>query len=952
MSTELHVHGARTHNLKNIDVAIPRNALVVMTGISGSGKSSLAFDTIFAEGQRRYVESLSTYARQFLGMMEKPDVERITGLSPAISIDQKTAPRNPRSTVGTVTEMYDYLRLLFARVGTAHCPKCGTAAQRSTSSEIVNRVLAMPAGTRLMLLAPIVTGKKGAHERIFDLLRTEGFARVRVDGEVLPLSEEIELDPKKQHSIEVVVDRLVIAADQDADTAEGKDARARVADSVETALKKGEGRLVVLEVESGEETALSEQFSCPVHGPVMTELEPRNFSFNSPFGACQACHGLGVRMAVDPDRIAPNPDLTIAEGAILPWSTGPREGWHLRVLRAVAAAKGFSLDVPWRELPESAKQLVLHGAPEGEEFPVSWDSSRFSGTASLKFEGVIPNLERRHKETESEFMRENLERFMHEIPCDACDGARLRPESLAVRIGGRNIVEITNLPVASVRESLAELEKNLSPEAKTVAAPIVRELHSRLQFLEDVGLSYLTLSRPANTLSGGEAQRIRLATQIGSRLEGVLYVLDEPSIGLHPRDNDRLIGTLRELQKLGNTVLVVEHDEDTMRTADFLVEIGPGAGEYGGEVVCAAPRKDFLKSKALTAQYLSGKKSIEIPKKRRKGNGKCLEVMGAHENNLQNVDAKVPLGCFVGITGVSGSGKSSLINRILAPHLLHHLNRAHSGAKVAATAVRGHEHLDKAIVIDQSPIGRTPRSNPATYTGLFTDLRSLFAQAPESRARGYRDGRFSFNVKGGRCEACTGDGLKKIEMHFLPDVYVPCEVCGGKRYNAETLEITWRGKNIAEVLDMPVCEALKTFEKIPRARKKLETLERVGLGYLRLGQSATTLSGGEAQRIKLATCLAKRSTGKTVYILDEPTTGLHFEDVRRLLHVLHELADGGNTVLVIEHHLDIIKNCDHLVDLGPEGGSAGGQIIATGTPEQLAKSKKSHTGQFLRKIIG
>ena len=930
-----------------------------MTGVSGSGKSSLAFDTIFAEGQRRYVESLSTYARQFLGMMEKPDVESISGLSPAISIDQKSAPRNPRSTVGTTTEVYDYLRLLFARVGKAHCPKCGKLVEKQSASEIVEKIAEMPAEKRILILAPVVRGKKGAHEKVFENIRREGFVRMRIDGEIFSIVDEIALDPKKPHTIEIVVDRLVISnlkrtfktLSTGEKIEEKNEDRSRLADSVELALKKGDGIVKIVDADDGAEMTFSENFLCPEHGAVIDEIEPRNFSFNSPYGACPDCHGLGNRMVIKRELIIPNEKLTIAEGAIVPWATmTSRDGWNQRILKAVGEKYGFDLDTPIKRFSEKQKEILLFGTGD-EEFEVQMASDRFSGKVSTKFEGVIPNLERRYRETESDFARRQIEKFMDTEKCPSCGGARLRKEVLSIFIDGKNIIDATHFSVKAARKFFEHLPKKLSARENKIAKLILAEIIARLSFLGNVGLDYLTLSRAANTLSGGEAQRIRLATQIGSALQGVLYVLDEPSIGLHQRDNEKLLKTLRGLQEIGNTVLVVEHDEDTMRHADYLIEIGPGAGKHGGKVVAAGAPKDFFKNeKSETAAFLSGKKQIKIPKTRRAGNGKAIRIFGAAENNLKKVDVEIPLGKFVGVTGVSGSGKSSLVNKILAPYLANELNRAKR--KVGKVEkIEGVHHLDKAIVIDQSAIGRTPRSNPATYTGVFTDIRDLFAATNEAKLRGYRAGRFSFNVKGGRCEACQGDGMTKIEMHFLPDIYVPCEVCGGKRYNAETLEITWRGKNMADILAMTVSEALEFFQKVPSIQKKLETLEKVGLGYIALGQSATTLSGGEAQRIKLATELAKRSTGRTFYILDEPTTGLHFADIQRLLGVLNALVESGNTVLVIEHNLDVIKCCDHLIDIGPDGGDGGGEIVGVGTPEQIAETKGSFTGRFLREML-
>lgn len=959
MEDTITVIGAKTHNLKNINVQIPRNKLVVITGLSGSGKSSLAFDTIFAEGQRRYVESLSTYARQFLGMMEKPDVEQISGLSPAISIDQKTAPRNPRSTVGTVTEIYDYLRLLYARIGKPHCPICGHLVERQSPSQIVDLIAKYPDGKRVMILAPVIRGKKGEHTKVLENIRREGFVRMRIDGDIVSIADEVKLDPKKHHTIEIVVDRLVIRHSEKKSTElkrggtveEKNEDRSRLADSVEIALKHGDGLVTIFDADTKEEVTFSEKFICPEHGPVFEEIEPRNFSFNSPYGACPSCHGLGNRMVIKPERVISNPRLTIAEGAIIPWATmSSREGWNQRILAAVAKRHGFSIDIPVGKLTATQKEIVLYGTGD-EEYDVKMDSERFSGNINVKFEGVIPNLERRYHETESDFSRKQIEKFMDMETCPDCKGTRLRKEMLGVIINEKNIIESTQLSVSSAREFFTELPEHLTERDREISKLILNEIISRLTFLQDVGLSYLSLSRTANTLSGGEAQRIRLATQIGSKLQGVLYVLDEPSIGLHQRDNERLISTLRDLQQVGNTVLVVEHDEEMMREADWLLEIGPLAGNEGGRVLAEGTVADLMKNpNSTTGKYLSGKEEIPMPKKRRTGNKKKLEIFGAKENNLKDVKVEIPLGMLIGVTGVSGSGKSSLVNKILAPYLLNELNRAQQNVGEVGR-IDGLKHLDKAIIIDQSPIGRTPRGNPATYTGVFTEIRDMFATTPESKLRGYKSGRFSFNVKGGRCESCQGDGIVKIEMHFLPDIYVPCEVCKGKRYNKEALEITWRGKNISDVLEMTVSEALEFFSAIPTIQRKLETLEQVGLGYIKLGQPATTLSGGEAQRIKLATELSKRSTGKTFYILDEPTTGLHFDDIKKLLDVLNALVDTGNTVLVIEHNLDVIKCCDHLIDIGKEGGDAGGYIVDIGTPEHVAKNKDSYTGEFLHKML-
>jgi excinuclease ABC subunit A len=936
VADEIVVKGAREHNLQNVDVAIPRNQLVVITGLSGSGKSSLAFDTIYAEGQRRYVESLSSYARQFLGLMEKPDVDQIDGLSPAISIDQKSTSRNPRSTVATVTEIYDYLRLLYARIGVPHCPVDGNPVVRQTTTGIIDQVVATTSGKRLMVLAPVVIDKKGAFEHIPEQYRRAGFARARVDGVVYALDEFPELDKAYRHRIEIVVDRLV----------NDEESRSRLVQSVEQALDVAEGKVVILDPDEDETWAYSLMYACPQHPEIsIPELEPRTFSFNSPQGACPVCTGLGNRLEVDPELVIPNGKLTIAEGAIRPYNRINVDNWYMKKLQAVADAHGFSLQVPTGELTSEQLELVMYGTGK-EKFRVSLGMGRSFETT---YEGVVPNLERRHKETDSDFIRRDIERFMQEKPCHACEGRRLRPEVLAITVGEQSIMDVCSL---SIDDALAWF-KSLKLDAKEtkIAEMILKEIGARLQFLQDVGLNYLNLLRSANTLSGGEAQRIRLATQIGSGLQGVLYVLDEPSIGLHQRDNGRLIKTLKHLKELGNTVIVVEHDEETIRTADYLLDIGPGAGIHGGHVVAAGSPTDVAKAKgSITADYLSGKKTIATPKKRRAGNGKALVIKGARANNLQNLTVEVPLGKFVVVSGVSGSGKSSLINDILSKELQARLMRA-STVPGRHDEIEGIKQLDKVIVIDQSPIGRTPRSNPATYTGLFTPIRELFAQMPEAKLRGYSAGRFSFNVKGGRCENCAGDGIIKIEMHFLPDVYVPCEVCHGKRYNREALEIHYKGKTIADVLEMTCEQALEFFENIPAIARKLQTLVEVGLGYISLGQSATTLSGGEAQRIKLSTELSRRPTGRTLYILDEPTTGLHMADVDRLLHMLHALVDTGNSMVVIEHNLDVIKNADHVIDMGPEGGSGGGQIIAEGTPEQVAKIAKSYTGQYLKQML-
>lgn len=952
------VKGAKIHNLKNIDVEIPKNKLTVITGLSGSGKSSLAFDTIYAEGQRRYVESLSTYARQFLQLMEKPDVESIEGLSPAISIDQKTAGRNPRSTVGTVTEIYDYLRLLFAKVGKPHCPNCGEAIQRQTPSQIVDLVAEMTEGKKILLLAPMVRDRKGAHTKVFEKIKKDGFVRVRVDGEVISILNIPPLDEKKKHTIEIVVDRLVVknfktltkklSSGQEIELANPD--RTRLADSIETSLKFGEGILVIVDNETEEEEIFSEHFACSECGTSIPEISPRSFSFNNPHGACSECHGLGTKLVIDPELVIPNKSLTLGEGAVMPWSaTTSHLTWYNRLLETVAKKNGFSMNKPIKSLNEEQLQVVLYGTGD-KKYGVKMgkkDNSKFKGEYSMAFEGVIPNLERRYLETDSDYIRKKIEKYMQILECPECKGNRLRPEILAVTIQGNSIIDVTHSSVSNASSFFQKLK--LTEMQDKIARPILKEVANRLQFLKDVGLSYLTLDRAANTLSGGEAQRIRLATQIGSRLSGVIYVLDEPSIGLHQNDNAKLIKTLIHLRDLGNTVIVVEHDIDTMLESDYILDIGPGAGNEGGRVIAAGTPKEVMKDpNSVTGQYLSGKKEIEIPKERRKGNGEFLKIINATEHNLQNVSVEIPLGTFVGITGVSGSGKSTLINDILVKQVEKTLNGSkHRIGK--HEKVEGIDYLDKIINIDQSPIGRTPRSNPATYTGVFTDIRELFAGTPESKLRGYKAGRFSFNVKGGRCETCSGDGIKKIEMHFLPDVYVPCEVCKGRRYNTQALEVTYRGKNIADVLEMTVFEALEFFDAIPNIKTKLTTLYEVGLSYIHLGQSATTLSGGEAQRIKLSTELSRRSTGKTLYILDEPTTGLHFDDIKKLLDVLQRLVEKGNTVLTIEHNLDVIKSVDYIIDLGPEGGEKGGKIIAKGTPEEVAKIKSSYTGQWIKK---
>lgn len=936
MSDNIVVKGAREHNLKNIDVTIPRGKLVVITGLSGSGKSSLAFDTIYAEGQRRYVESLSSYARQFLGIMEKPDVDQIDGLSPAISIDQKSTSRNPRSTVATVTEIYDYLRLLFARIGIPHCPIDGQAVMRQTIANIIEQVAALPKDARLMVLAPVVVDKKGAFEHIPQQYQRAGFARVRVDGVVYALDEFPELDKNYRHTIEVVVDRLV----------NNEDSRTRLAQSVEQGLEVAEGRLNVLNADTNGVTNYSLMYACPDHPDIaIPDLEPRTFSFNAPHGACPVCTGLGSRLEVDPELVIPNGRLTIAEGAIRPFNRFHADAWYMKKLQVVADRYGFSLHVPTGELNKADLDRIMYGTGD-ETYRVPLGGGRSFTTT---YEGVVPNLERRHHETDSDFMRRDIERFMQEKPCYACKGRRLKPEVLAVTIDGKSIMDVCDQSIDDAYHWFAELK--LNEKDQKIATLILKEIKARLQFLLDVGLNYLTLLRSANTLSGGEAQRIRLATQIGSGLMGVLYVLDEPSIGLHQRDNARLIATLKHLRDLGNTVIVVEHDEETIRTADYLLDIGPGAGVHGGYVVAAgAPDEIATIAESITAQYLAGKRVITTPKKRRPGNGKELVIRGARENNLKNIDVHIPLGQLVVVSGVSGSGKSSLINDILAKELLAQLHRA-STAPGRHEDIEGIKQLDKAIIIDQSPIGRTPRSNPATYTGLFTPIRELFAGVPEAKLRGYSPGRFSFNVKGGRCENCSGDGIIKIEMHFLPDVYVPCEVCHGKRYNREALEIHYKGKTISDVLDMTCEQALEFFDNIPSIANKLQTLVDVGLGYIGLGQPATTLSGGEAQRIKLSSELSRRATGRTLYILDEPTTGLHMADVDKLLGMLHALVEAGNSIIVIEHNLDVIKNADWLIDMGPEGGAGGGTIVAEGTPEQVAKAAHSFTGQYLKHLL-
>lgn len=936
MSDVISVRGAREHNLKDISLEIPRGKLVVITGLSGSGKSSLAFDTIYAEGQRRYVESLSAYARQFLGLMEKPDVDQIDGLSPAISIDQKSTSRNPRSTVATVTEIYDYLRLLFARAGTPHCPIDGQAVERQTTNAVVDQIVKEDAGARLMVLAPIVIDKKGAFEHIPEQYMRAGFARVRVDGVVYALDEFPSLDKNYKHKIEVVVDRVVNNAEN----------RSRLVQSVEQAFDIAEGLLIINNADTNTDKQYSLRYACPNHPDVaIPELEPRTFSFNSPHGACPVCTGLGSRLEVDPELVIPNGRLTIAEGAIRPYNRINVDNWYIKKLQAVADKYKFSLHVPTSELTRDQLDKIMYGTGS-ETFKISLGMGRNFETT---YEGVVTNLERRHKETESDFIRRDIERYMQEKPCHACKGKRLKPEVLAITVAGKSIMDICELSIDECLKFFNNIE--LDATGKQIAKQILKEICARLKFLQDVGLNYLTLLRSATSLSGGEAQRIRLATQIGSGLQGVLYVLDEPSIGLHQRDNERLLNTLRRLRDLGNSVLVVEHDEETIRTADFLIDIGPGAGIHGGHIVATGTPAQVAKvKKSITAQYLNGERQIKMPKKRRPGNGKSLVIRGARENNLKSIDVQIPLGQLVVVSGVSGSGKSSLINDILARELSARLMRAQT-VPGHHDDIEGIKNLDKAIVIDQSPIGRTPRSNPATYTGVFTPIRELFAAMPEAKLRGYSPGRFSFNVRGGRCENCSGDGVIKIEMHFLPDVYVTCEVCHGKRYNREALEIHYKGKTISDVLEMTCETALEFFANIPAIARKMQTLVDVGLGYIALGQPATTLSGGEAQRIKLASELSRRPTGRTLYILDEPTTGLHMADVSKLLDVLHALVDAGNSMIVIEHNLDVIKNADHVIDMGPEGGDAGGQIVASGTPEQIAKNVKSFTGQFLKKAL-
>ena len=944
MQDKIIVKGARANNLKNIDVTIPRDKLVVMTGLSGSGKSSLAFDTIYAEGQRRYVrryvESLSSYARMFLGQMDKPDVDYIEGLSPAISIDQKTTSKNPRSTVGTVTEIYDYLRLLWARVGTPHCPKCGREIKQQTIDQIIDQVLSLPEGTRIQVMAPVIRGKKGEHTKIFEDAKRSGYVRARVDGNLYELDEEIKLEKNKKHTIEIVVDRLIIRPD----------IQQRLTDSVETASGLTGGLVVINLLREEQDLMFSQNYACEDCGISIEELTPRMFSFNNPFGACPTCTGLGSQLKADPDLIVPDKSLSILEGAIQAsgWNNIRGDGISRMYFDALAKKYHFSLTDPWETLPEEVRSIILYGTG-GEKLELHYDQPRGKGVLYQPFEGICNNVERRYQETQSDASKRELEEAMAECPCPDCKGKRLKKESLAVTVGDKDIDALTRMSVVDELQWVDRLE--LTRQQHLIADRILKEIKSRLGFLQSVGLGYLTLSRSAGTLSGGESQRIRLATQIGSSLMGVLYILDEPSIGLHQRDNDKLLATLKNLRDLGNTLLVVEHDEDTMRAADYLIDIGPGAGIHGGEVVAAGtPEEVMANPNSLTGQYLSGKKKIPVPETRRPGNGKCLKVIGAAENNLRHIDVEFPLGTLTVVTGVSGSGKSSLVNEILFKRLGVELNRmkVHPGK---CDRIEGIEHLDKVVDIDQSPIGRTPRSNPATYTGLFNDIRDLFASTQEAKSRGYGPGRFSFNVRGGRCEACSGDGVLKIEMHFLPDIFVPCEVCKGRRYNRETLEVRYKGKNIADVLEMTVDEAVEFFAPLPKIRNKLQTLQDVGLGYVKLGQPSTELSGGEAQRVKLATELSKIATGRTIYILDEPTTGLHTDDVRKLLEVLQRLVEGGNTVVVIEHNLDVIKCADHLIDLGPEGGDGGGTVVVTGTPEEVAACPASFTGQYLKKVL-
>ncbi|MCM1577516.1 MAG: excinuclease ABC subunit UvrA [Ruminococcus sp.] len=936
------IKGAREHNLKNVDVEIPRDKLVVMTGLSGSGKSSLAFDTIYADGQRRYVESLSSYARMFLGQMDKPDADLIEGLSPAISIDQKTTSKNPRSTVGTVTEIYDYFRLLFARIGVPHCPVCGREIRQQSVDQIVDKIKSLPPKTKLQILAPVVKGRKGEHVRELERAKKMGYVRVRIDGIVYELDEEIKLEKNKKHSIEIVVDRLTVKEDM----------TTRLSDSIETASGIS-GGTVICDIIGGEELLFSQNFACPEHGVSMEELSPRMFSFNNPYGACHKCTGLGIFKKISPELIIPNPELSIKQGAVKAsgWSTTDSNSIAMMYFKGIADMYKHKLDEPLANWSDEAVDAILYGTGD-KKLTLHRSTSYGGGTYTQPFEGVINNMNRRYNESSSEWSKADIEQYMSEEECSECGGRRLRPEVLGVTVGGKNIAEVTEMSVTACLEFFKELQPTLTEKEKMIAENIIKEINSRLGFLSSVGLEYLTLSRAAGTLSGGEAQRIRLATQIGSSLVGVLYILDEPSIGLHQRDNDKLIATLKRLRDLGNTLIVVEHDEDTMRSADFIVDIGPYAGVNGGEIICTGTAEDIMAcERSITGAYLSGRLKVPLPEERRKGNGNWLTVKGARENNLKDIEVKIPLGTFTCVTGVSGSGKSSLVNMIIYKHLAAKLNRARTRPG-DFDGMEGLEALDKVINIDQSPIGRTPRSNPATYTGVFNDIRDLYAQTNDAKTRGYGSGRFSFNVKGGRCEACEGDGIIKIEMHFLPDVFVPCEVCKGRRYNRETLEVKYKGKSIYDVLEMTVDEGVEFFSNMPKIHRKLLTLKEVGLGYIKIGQPATTLSGGEAQRVKLATELSKRSTGRTIYILDEPTTGLHTADVHKLLEVLQRLCDSGNTVLVIEHNLDVIKSADYIIDLGPEGGDGGGNVVVCGTPEKVAKCRKSYTGKYLRKILG